>query len=460
MGESSVHGQSLDVTPAHELCERCPSSEKLRSLGAFLDLPNLIDESRAGLDRPFYNAADTISTKRQNGMQVILDRRYIKKRKKLNLAIERSFVTLMNLGRRRSVPRPEQVRSILIVRHNQLGDAVAASPFIEAVRSLWPHARVEVLAGKDNFEAFSWVQGVDQVHLLPPGASWLERVRLYRSFAGRFDIVFQTLLDELYMTRALAARAMAGPGLAVGRARGSPMEELYDQRPYMPAGCYVGQLMALLSPFTPLTAQDLVTRHPRHRVNLPAVAQQAARARLAQLGLQPQTYVALNISARVSFRELGVEQAAALTRRLSARGLPVLLLHAPSDQARADRVKQLAPEVTLAQAGSLGEAMALAQMARLYMGADTGTAHFAAAGGAPCMVLFSYQARADIWSPYGVPFVSIQANPDQPVADLDQDLIFEYTERLLTGEALMRIVKSTPQHFSSGGQACRRVSAA
>jgi len=337
---------------------------------------------------------------------------------------------------------------------------VAASPFIEAVRTLWPQARVEVLAGKDNFEAFSWVHGVDRVHLLPPQAGWLERVHLYRSFAGKFDIVFQTLLDEQYVRRAMAARLMAGTGLAVGRARGSPFEELFDRHPFMPAGGYVGQLMTLLSPFTPLSPQELIERHPCHRVTLPAAFVQAALAKLASHKLQARAYVALNISARVGFRELGVKQAAGLIGKLVARGLPVVLLYAPSDQDRALQVQHLAPEVTLAKAGSLGEAMALAQMARLYMGADTGTAHFAAAGGTPCMVLFSYQARADIWSPYGVPFVSIQANPDQPVADLDQDLIFEYTERLLAGEVLMRIVKSTPQHFSSGGQACRNVSVA
>jgi heptosyltransferase-3 len=394
-------------------------------------------------------------------MRVNLDGRYIKKRKKLNLAVERACVALLNWGRRRAMPAPEVVRSILIVRHNQLGDAVAASPFIEAVRALWPHARVEVLAGKDNFEAFSWVAGVDRVHLLPPQAGWLERVRLYRSFAGQFDIVFQTLLDEQYLRRVVAARAMAGPGLAVGRARGSPFEELYDHRPFMPAGGYVGQLMALLSPFTPLSPQDLIARHPRHRVTLPAEPVQAARARLVRHGLQPRAYVALNISARVGFRELGVEQAASLVKRLSERGLPVMLLCAPADQERAARVKQLAPEVVLVQGGSLGEAMAIAQLARLYLGADTGTAHFAAAGGTPCLVLFSHQARADIWSPYGVPFVSIQANPDQPVSDLDQDLVFEYAERLLAGEALTRVVKSTPRFYSTGGgEADRRVSAA
>jgi ADP-heptose:LPS heptosyltransferase len=383
-------------------------------------------------------------------MDVMLDRRYIKKRKKISIVAERIFVSAMNLGRHRPVPAPNDVKSILIVRHNQLGDAVVASPMIAAVREIWPNARVEVLAGNDNYEAFSWVDGVDKVLLMPSGEHWWKRVRFYRSLSGRFDIVFQTLLDEHYFSRAMAARAMAGRALVVGRGRGSPLEELYDRRPLIPVGSSVGQLFALLGPFTKLTPQEMVARHPRHRVKLSAPAMAAARNKLTTLRLSPQAYVALNISARVDFRELGVEQAAGIATGLLQKGLPVLLLYSPADQARAEAIRALVPEILLADSNSLGEAMALAQLARLYVGADTGTAHFAAAGQVPCVVLFSYKARADIWSPYGVPFVSIQANQDQPVCNIDDDLVLAFAERLLAGERLTMIVKAAPRYFSCG----------
>lgn len=389
------------------------------------------------------------------------DRQYIKKRRKLARGIERLFVSLMNLGRAGKRSRhwdDERVRSVLIIRHNQLGDAVAASPFIEAIRARWPQARVEVLASQANAEAFSWVHGVDQIHVWPQTSP--ARWRLYLALRNRYDLVFQTLIDEHYLGRAMAARIIAGGGVAVGRKRGSPLDELFDRAIFVPRGGYVGKLMSFLTLFGGESVEQLIQQHPQHRLTIPDVYVKSAMMRLTEQGVNAREYIALNISARVGFRELGVQQAASLANIYLRRGLPVVLLHAPTDQVRANEVKRLAPSLTLPLCKSLAEAMAVAQQARLYLGADTGTAHFAAAGRTPCVVLFSFQARADIWSPYGVPFVSIQCNQDQPVSDLDESLVVEYVDRMLDGEPLIRLVKSTPRYFSVGEQPTTNVSAA
>lgn len=378
------------------------------------------------------------------------DGQYIKKRKSAGLWFERAVVGLMNIGRQRPMPQPEAVRSVLVIRHNQLGDAVAASPFIQAVRELWPHARVEVVASPSNAEAFSWVRGVDHVHVHPKAMG--HRFSFYWSLRGRHDIVFQTLFDEHYLKRTLAARLMAGRAILVGRKRGSPLEQLYDQSVFLPLGGYVGKLMSLLTPFGEMSHIELLERHRTHAMTLPASMTDAALTKLKMAGVQPRTYIALNISARVGSREVATEQAAKLAQVYVSRGIPVVLLNAPNDQGRAKEIQKAVPGVVLPGCSSLGEAMAVAQHARLYLGADTGTAHFAAAGQTPCVVLFSFKARADVWSPYGVPFASIQANPDQPVGDLDHDLVVEYTDRMLSGERLMRIVKPTPKGFSLGNE--------
>lgn len=386
-----------------------------------------------------------------------VDQKYIKKRRKISVLIERLFVSLMNVARSPDGRRPddldaERVRSVLVIRHNQLGDAVAASPFIAAIKERWPLARIDVLASEANAEAFTWVRGVDRVHRRSP---WLgERLRQYLSLRHQYDIVFQTLIDESYFSRALAARYIAGRGVAVGRKRGSPLEELFDHSVFVPRGGYVGKLMALLLPLQSADSMDsiesLLHRHPQHRVALPEAAVQSVQHKLRAQGVEPRTYIALNISARVAARELGTEQAASLANACMRKGLPVVLLHAPADQQRAALIHRLAPGIVSPRCASLAEAMAVAQNARLYLGADTGTAHFAAAGYTPCVVLFSYQATADVWSPYGVPFVSIQANPYQSVAELDETVVVEYVDRMLAGEPLTRIVKSVPDGFSVG----------
>lgn len=378
-----------------------------------------------------------------------IDKQYIKKRKKLGLAVERIFISLVNLGRQKNIDKLGAVRSILLIRHNHLGDAVAASPFVSALREKWPHARIDVLASKYNSEVFGWVDGIDQVIVRPELFS--ERLRVYRALRNKYDLVFQTLYDEHYFKRSMVARLIAGnQGLSVGRKRGSPLEEAFDEGVYLPSGGYVGKLMALLGPFTGMSPSELIQRHPAHSVRLPDSYRKAAQDKLHGWRIQERDFVALNISARAAFRVLGVEQSAGLARMCMDRGRPVVLLYGPEDAERAKEIKSLVPELVLSESPSLGVAMALAQLAKLYLGADTGTAHFAAAGGTPCVVLFSFQARADVWAPYGVPFAAIQANVGQPVSEIEQGLIEECVDRMLAGEKLHRFVKSTPAGFSFG----------
>lgn len=376
-----------------------------------------------------------------------VDPQYIKKRRRLALAVERAFIALVNLGRSPSDTPPEAsaVRRILVIRHNHLGDAVASSPFIAAIRQKWPAAEVEVLAGPANKDAFAWVDGISAIHVRP--RRLLERYQLYGSLRNRYDLVFQTLIDEHYFKRALAARCIAGRGIAVGRKRGSPLERLFDRAIYMPSGSYVGKLMALLTPFGRESVADWIRAQPRHCITLPSAAHDRAHRVLQDAGIAERSYVVLNISARMAFRELGVEQAVRLAEACTAEGLPVVLLHGPHDRQRAEQVAARAPQAVVPPAMELAPAMALAQHARLYLGADTGTAHFAAAGGVPCVVLFADRAKPEAWSPYGVPFASIQANLGQPVSEIDPAVVVEHLNRLLSGETLHRIVRTTPKHY-------------
>ena len=378
-----------------------------------------------------------------------VDLQYIKNRYWLSTLSERLFVAAANIKRKRAHPERTNVKSILIIRHNQLGDAVAASSFIRAAQEIWPNAKIDVLASKANREAFKWVAEVTTVFTNQKRI--IKKLKLYLSLRNRYDIVFQTLFDEHYFNRLLAARFITGSGILVGRKRGSPLENLYDESAYLPRCSYVGKLMALLTPFCSESHFDLLEKYPQHHILLPQEFQKCASDFLALKNIKPGTYIALNVSAREKYREIGTQQATALAKYFSDTGIPVVLLFAPNDAKRAIAIKVSVKDVVVPNCKSLGEAMTLAQQAKLYVGPDTGTAHFAAAGRVPCLVLFSHRARPDTWSPYGVPFAAIQTNPDEEIDKIDQDLIVEYASRLLAGEKIARIVKSIPPGFPLHG---------
>ena len=379
-----------------------------------------------------------------------IDFGYIKKRKKLSMVIESLIVNLFLVVRNLLgwLPRTDDVmqsKTILVVRHNQLGDAVAASSFLQALKENFPSAVIDVVASASNKDVFSWIPGAGKIFVVPQKR--FERLRFFWSLRGKYDLVFQTLLDENYFKRILQARIAASHGCLVGRRRGSPLENLIDHPVYMPAGSYVGKLMSMVAPFSNLPVNSLVAKHHKHVLNIPGEFSVSAHNKLNSSGLKGRIFVLLNISARERFRQIGTDQAVGLANRLLNSGVGVCISYAPEDSSRAAEVVCRAPGVVDCGFASLAESMAALSFSALYLGPDTGAAHFAAAAQKPCVVLFSDKARPDVWSPYGVPCISIQPHFGGNLADIPDSLVLDKVDELLSGSRKFEILRAPPQNF-------------
>lgn len=386
----------------------------------------------------------------------IPDPRYFKRHNGMKFFVEKIYLWCLN---RLAWPhlrtdqhadlKTRRFKSILIIRHNMLGDAVVSSVLIQALRALHPDATISILASPYNKVAFSWIPGVHAVHVWPPG--FRERRALINELKGQFDLVFQTLFDEHYNNRMLVARMIAADSVLIGRARRSPAQGLMDYPVELPVGSYASKLLALLGPLTETPLEDLVRAHPRYLLNLPERDKAAARKNLGLAGINQQPFVLLNISARENFRALGDEQATAIARGLIAGGHNVVISCAPDELERAYRIKGSVPGTLLCEHKSLGAAMAAVEMATLYVGPDTGTVHFAAAACVPCVVLFADIARPDVWSPYGSSFISLQAGLNQLVAEIPAETILRCALELLAAgpQPLQRIELGGLVNFSA-----------
>jgi ADP-heptose:LPS heptosyltransferase len=124
-----------------------------------------------------------------------------------------------------------------------------------------------------------------------------------------------------------------------------------------------------------------------------------------------------------------------------------LIWFAPADYSLAKQLQALEPRAAFLRWDSLAESMAALRLVKLYVGPDTGTAHFAAAAGVPCVVLFAKKARPDVWSPYGVSFISIQAGWNQAVSQLPVEFIANQVSRLLKGECCTEIINLQPLRY-------------
>lgn len=372
------------------------------------------------------------------------DRTFLKTKGPLKRALERlgvcTFRTLF--VRRRAITGGPL--SVLVIRHNHLGDAVIASSFIAAIKDQYPAAAVDVLASRYNGDVFRWIPGVRTVHILP--ASTKAKWAIYRCLRrANYDLVFQTLFNEGYFRRTITARFIAGAGLLVGHARSTPLEELMDHAVRLPSGSYVGKLMALLEPLSGRSAADWTLRHPIHSVEIPSHFKESAVASLHDAGLMGSTpYAVLNISARDAARALSVPQARDIAIGLANDGWTVVLMAAPEDDARREELRRAVPDAVFPHFSSLGAAMSCVGGAALYVGPDTGSVHFAASAHVPCVVLFGPSARPDSWSPYGAPYVSIHAHAGGSVAHIPPTMVLEYARHLLRDTSCQLIVRPNP----------------
>ncbi len=383
-------------------------------------------------------------------MNLPIEPAYLRSKRPLKAAVEALYTWPLRLPRMlRPVARPEAaaVRRVLVIRHNHLGDAVVSAVLMDALRRLFPAARIEVLASRYNRDVYQWIPAVDEVHELPREA-WARLGQLTRLRRRGYDVVFQTLFDEHYLHRVLEARYLAGPrGLVVGRARWTPLERLFDRAVALPVGSMPGKLLSLLTPWSADAASVLVREHPRAQLHLPDDAVQQARQRLMAVGLRSRSYVVLNLSAREQRRRFGVDQSVELAQALLARGHRVMLSAAPDDRERLQQVLARVPGAVAPEFTSLAQAMAAVSEAALYVGPDTGSVHFAAAAGVPCVVVFFDRGRPDIWSPYGVSFISVQALTGEAVEDVAASQLLTASIRLLQGEVVTEIQRGKPRLY-------------
>lgn len=383
--------------------------------------------------------ADPRYRKRQDGMKFFFEGFYL-------WCMQRLFWPHLRAGRHASI-KGRPFKSILIIRHNMLGDAVVSSILIQALRTLYPDARISVLASEYNKGAFTWIPGLHEIHVWPH--QFRQRRALIQRLKGQFDLVFQTLFDEHYNNRMLVGRLIADKNVLIGRARQSPIQYLMDHPVDLPLGSYACKLLSLLSPLTDTPLQELVRAYPRYVLNLPEHDKTTARESLARVGVH-HPFVLLNITARESFRSMGDLQAANVAQALIANGHAVVIGCAPAELPRARSIQSKVPGAVVCEHASLGAAMAAVELASLYIGPDTGTVHVAAAAGIPCVVLFAAIARPDIWSPYGVPFISLQAGPSQAVTDIPDSTIVDCALELLRpgGRGIQRIQLAEPLYFA------------
>lgn len=334
---------------------------------------------------------------------------------------------------------------ILVVRRDNIGDLVCATPMLAALRNRHPDAHIAALVNSYNAGVLSGNPAVDAVHAytklkhLDPGQTWtgavLARLKLYAALRKPpFDYVIlgKSGFDKYGLAFARRVRPRNIVGFAPAEERGAKAITL----PVAPAAYNelheAEVMMKLVAP--------LGVTEPPGPLRVYASEQEIARwrSRFPQLARRERPWIALHVSAREPGRlwpaEHWVQLAKILTREhgaglvlLWSPGAPDNPRH-PGDDAKAAAIAQaLGKETALVDPRTerLEELTAVLALCDGFIGADGGALHIAAGLGLPMVALFENNPyKKKHWYPWQVPFEMVSPRTQQirdiPVEDVAQ----------------------------------------
>ena len=311
---------------------------------------------------------------------------------------------------------PLDLDRILVVKLADIGDAVIATSSVAALRSKFPHARIDVLTAGTGVAAFQLCDRVDQVislnkyafdqpiGLLNPvnGARLLRLITRLRLNHYDAIVLLHHLTTEFgalkfrWMCRAVGAPIRAGLDNGYGdflthRAidYGFGVRSVHD---------YGLDVVSLLG---------ADQRDARPVLTVPEFAQRSAGELLAGHHVKGE-FVVIHPGvggfsrARNWYPDRFAEVARSIT---SAFGLPIVLVGASDSTEAANEIERSADVRNLVGSTSLPELAAVISRAKLVIGADSGVVHIAAAVDTPVIAIFG-PSNHEAWKPFGAQVIS------------------------------------------------------
>ena len=317
----------------------------------------------------------------------------------------------------RTRPPCDQVRRILVLRLERIGDLMMSLPAIHALRRLAPHAEIDLVVGSWNAQLAALIRGITRVDTLD--ARWLSRdagglgvaamMRHARGWRGRSYDCAINLEGDIRSNLVLAmsgARWCAGFGMAGG----GPVLDVVAPFTALAHTATNGVRLvydALGEPLPPdvsLTGpgRDIAAALPADALLLPADSRAHAGHVLGPAaGFRH--VVGIQTGAGRLVKDWAATRMAQIASRLvTRRGAAIVLTGAPDDRAAADTIRAALPAsaVLIDLVGSLDLVALAAVLERLsvFITPDTGPMHLAAAVGTPVAALFG-PSSPDRWGP-------------------------------------------------------------
>jgi ADP-heptose:LPS heptosyltransferase len=287
------------------------------------------------------------------------------------------------------------VRRVLLLRLERIGDLLMVIDAIRDARRCWPAADIDLVVGSWNEGLARLIPEVTRVETLDvpwlardaAGASGTELIRRARAWRGRkYDVAinFEPDVRSNFLLWLGGARARWGYWSGGG---GAFLTEALEYAPMTHVSDNARTLVARAAGRSLPDAWPGAAPEPR--LTVPVDARNRAAARI---GAARGVLIGVHAAGGRESKQWHLDRFAAVARELAtSRGATIVLTGSDADRALVDVVKRgLAGVPVVDAAGGLDVPMLAGVLARLdlFVTSDTGPMHLAAAVGTPVVALF------------------------------------------------------------------------
>jgi lipopolysaccharide heptosyltransferase III len=291
-----------------------------------------------------------------------------------------------------------EARRVLLVRLRSLGDAVMMTPVPTALKAWRPDLHLAVLVEEPLGAVFRRHPAVDEVISVPAHESPLRRIRSIRRIRReRFDVVFG--MHSGSTAGLYTALSAARLRVAYARARFARLGDVQVPSPSLL--WKTSRVHTVQDQLAPLLHLGIPVPQEIHLVlSVDPEARRRVQDEMGKRGLPPGRFVVLQPFSRWPTKEWAPARFAELARRLTrSQGVPVVVLPAPSERPKLERLLALAPEIVGLTGVGLEEMMAWIEQCGLFVGNDGGALHVAAALGKKLVALWG-SSDPQVWRPW------------------------------------------------------------
>ena len=290
----------------------------------------------------------------------------------------------------------------LVLRGGAIGDFIATLPVLQALRTQWPAATIEIW-GYPHIADLAVAAGLAQAVVS------LDRAEMARFFVPEpsftdaqvaavrsFDLIFNYLHDPVGQVRSNLLLAGAKQVLS-----GSPIIKRGPAVPFL---------------LEPLQALAIYETDGTPALDFPAALRARGRARLQALGLRGRPMV-VHPGSGSPTKNWPAERFVEIMRRLQAAGRETVAVLGEADVAEAAVLARELPKMPVLAGLTLTELAATLAECGAFLGNDSGIAHLAAAVGLPTTAIFG-PSDADVWAPRGRGGVTVLRAPEKELERL------------------------------------------